>query len=133
MDPLKRRPATRTRTPQSDLLPGRPWPMGASWDGNGVNFAVFSSAAQRIELCLFDTRGEHETRRIDLPARTNDVWVGRKSLVVKHGHDDSYFVQVANRSWTFVIPAALMPSGRGSLQLERVLRVVDENRSEPGR
>lgn len=66
-------------------------------------------------------------------ARTNDVWVGRKSLVVKHGHDDSYFVQVANRSWTFVIPAALMPSGRGSLQLERVLRVVDENRSEPGR
>jgi len=50
--------------------------MGATWDGQGVNFAVFSSTAQRIELCLFDTRGDHETRRIDLPARTNDVWHG---------------------------------------------------------
>ena len=76
MEPLKRRATARPRTPQTDMLPGQPWPMGATWDGHGVNFALFSSAAQRIELCLFDTRGEHETRRIDLPARTNDVWHG---------------------------------------------------------
>jgi glycogen operon protein len=55
---------------------GRPWPLGATWDGHGVNFAVMSSSAQRIELCLFDARGEHETRRLDLAARTNDVWHG---------------------------------------------------------
>jgi glycogen operon protein len=55
---------------------GRPWPLGATWDGHGVNFAVMSSSAQRIELCLFDARGEHESRRLDLVARTNDVWHG---------------------------------------------------------
>ena len=48
--------------------------MGATYDEKGVNFAVFSSGAQRIELCLFDDTGEHETRRIDLPARTGDIW-----------------------------------------------------------
>ena len=50
--------------------------MGATCDGKGVNFAVFSSSAQRLELCLFDARGQHETRRIDLTARTGDIWHG---------------------------------------------------------
>ena len=58
------------------MQPGRPWPLGATWDGHGVNFAVMSASAQRIELCLFDARGDHETRRLDLIARTNDVWHG---------------------------------------------------------
>jgi glycogen debranching enzyme GlgX len=58
------------------MSPGQPWPMGTHCDGKGVNFAVFSSAAQRMELCIFDAKGEHETRRIDLPARTGDVWHG---------------------------------------------------------
>jgi len=76
MDALKRHPAPRMRTPRSELQPGRPWPLGATWDGHGVNFAVLSSTAQRIELCLFDSHGDHETRRLELPARTQDVWHG---------------------------------------------------------
>ncbi len=64
------------RAPPEGILAGRPWPLGATWDGKGVNFAVFSSMAQRMELCLFDARGHHETRRVDLPTRSTDVWHG---------------------------------------------------------
>ena len=76
MDALKRPHSPRIRTPKSELQTGRPWPLGATWDGHGVNFAVLSASAQRIELCLFDPRGDHESRRLELPARTNDVWHG---------------------------------------------------------
>ena len=55
------------------LAPGRPWPLGAHFDGEGVNFAVFSAHAEAIELCLFDDRGEVELQRLALPARTDDV------------------------------------------------------------
>jgi len=58
------------------LLPGRPWPLGASWDGRGVNFAVFSAHAQAMALCLFDEAGTRETARLPLPAHTDDVWHG---------------------------------------------------------
>ncbi len=58
------------------MLPGRPWPMGATWDGHGVNFAVFSSGATRLELCIFDAHGQHEVRRLALPQRTGDIWHG---------------------------------------------------------
>ena len=58
------------------LLPGRPWPLGAHWDGQGVNFAVSSGTAQRIELCLFDASGERELQRLPLPGRSADVWHG---------------------------------------------------------
>ena len=58
------------------LLPGRPWPLGASWDGRGVNFAVFSAHAQAMALCLFDETGKLEVSRLMLPAHTNDVWHG---------------------------------------------------------
>ena len=46
---------------------GLPHPRGATWDGEGVNFALFSAHATRVELCLFDDAGERETARIDLP------------------------------------------------------------------
>ncbi|MBA4177259.1 MAG: glycogen debranching enzyme GlgX [Leptothrix sp. (in: Bacteria)] len=59
------------------LQSGRPWPMGASLDGDGVNFAVFSEHAQRIELCLFDASGGAELSRVPLPGRTGNVWHGR--------------------------------------------------------
>ena len=55
------------------LEAGRPWPLGAHFDGDGVNFAVFSAHAEAIELCLFDDRGEVELQRLALPARTDDV------------------------------------------------------------
>ncbi|HET8744947.1 MAG TPA: glycogen debranching protein GlgX [Ramlibacter sp.] len=56
--------------------PGRPWPLGATLVEGGVNFAVHASAAERVEVCLFDATGQHEERRIALPARTDDVWHG---------------------------------------------------------
>ena len=58
------------------LLPGRPWPLGASWDGAGVNLAVFSAHATKVELCLFDERGERELARLALPEWTDEVWHG---------------------------------------------------------
>lgn len=51
-------------------------PLGATWTGAGVNFAVHSSSAIRIDLCLFDAAGERELTRVMLPARTGDVWHG---------------------------------------------------------
>ena len=58
------------------LLAGKPYPLGATWDGLGVNFAVFSAHAERIELCLFDGSGRHETARFILPEFTDQVWHG---------------------------------------------------------
>ena len=51
---------------------GRAWPLGAHWDGQGVNFAVFSAHAERIELCLFDPTGRRDVtlRGIALPVST---------------------------------------------------------------
>ncbi|MGH7089598.1 MAG: alpha-amylase family glycosyl hydrolase, partial [Stellaceae bacterium] len=60
--------------PSVSVRPGRLDPLGATWDGEGVNFALFSAHAERVELCLFDPRGV-ETR-IDLPARSGDIWHG---------------------------------------------------------
>ena len=60
----------------SALAPGRPWPLGATWDGRGVNFAVASAHAKSLELCLFDADGKFETSRSALPARSHDVWHG---------------------------------------------------------
>ena len=55
---------------------GRPWPMGACARDGGVNFAVPSSHATALELCLFDAQGHHERRRALLPGHTGDVWHG---------------------------------------------------------
>src|SRR5216683_2422218 len=53
---------------------GEPYPMGATWDGEGVNFALFSEHAERVELCLFDPKGRRETERISMRWRTDQVW-----------------------------------------------------------
>jgi glycogen operon protein len=58
------------------LLPGKPFPMGAHWDGLGINFAVFSAHAERVELCLFDAAGRRELARVDLPDCTDEVFHG---------------------------------------------------------
>ena len=60
----------------SRLEPGLPYPLGATFDGLGVNFAVFSANAERIELCLFDPSGKKELARITLPECTDEVWHG---------------------------------------------------------
>ena len=50
--------------------------LGATWDGRGTNFALFSANAHKVELCLFDSQGRRELERIELPERTEDVWHG---------------------------------------------------------
>ena len=60
--------------PISAIWPGEPYPAGAAWDGEGVNFALFSEHAERVELCLFDPKGRRETQRIELREHTDQVW-----------------------------------------------------------
>jgi isoamylase len=55
---------------------GKPFPLGATWDGLGVNFALFSAHATKVDLCLFDETGEREIERIELPEYTDEVWHG---------------------------------------------------------
>jgi isoamylase len=56
------------------VWPGHPTPRGANWDGEGVNFALFSENAEGVELCLFDNRGRHELQRIRLREQTDHIW-----------------------------------------------------------
>src|ERR1044071_7721651 len=57
------------------MWPGQPYPQGAVWDGAGVNFALFSENASRVDLCLFDgPDGAQETARIPLTEHTDQVW-----------------------------------------------------------
>lgn len=56
------------------ILPGSPHPLGAHWDGSGVNFALFSAHATKVELCLFDASGRREVERVELPEFTHEVW-----------------------------------------------------------
>lgn len=59
------------------VWPGRPYPLGATWDGAGANFALFSENATKVELCLFDDGDSPtESQRIALPEHTDQVWHG---------------------------------------------------------
>ncbi|BEU24546.1 glycogen debranching protein GlgX [Paraburkholderia sp. 22B1P] len=58
----------------SRISEGLPFPLGATWDGRGVNFALFSAHATKVELCLFDDEGKKELERIELPEYTDEVW-----------------------------------------------------------
>ena len=83
------------------VWPGRPYPLGSTWDGQGVNFALFSEHAERVELCLFDPLGRRVIETIELRWQTDQVWhcylpEGRPGLVYgyrvygpydpEHGH-----------------------------------------------
>lgn len=57
------------------VWPGKPYPLGATWDGEGVNFSLFSENATAVELCLFDgPEADKELRRIRVEERTDQVW-----------------------------------------------------------
>ncbi|HYW92290.1 MAG TPA: glycogen debranching protein GlgX [Gammaproteobacteria bacterium] len=56
------------------VWPGKPYPLGATWDGEGVNFALFAEQAVSVDLCLFDVTGREETGRISLSEHTDLVW-----------------------------------------------------------
>ena len=60
----------------SFLDSGCPWPLGATFDGHGINFAVFSAHAEQIQLCIFDETGRKELARISLPEYTDQIWHG---------------------------------------------------------
>lgn len=58
------------------LLSGSAHRLGALWDGEGINFALFSAHAHRVELCLFDRSGRRELARLDLPECSEGIWHG---------------------------------------------------------
>ncbi len=62
--------------PQPIVWPGRPYPLGSTWDGEGVNFALYSEHAEKVALCLFDPSGRREIMRVPLPEQTDMVWHG---------------------------------------------------------
>jgi glycogen operon protein len=65
-----------TETTTFRVEEGRPYPQGATWTGLGVNFALFSANATKVELCLFDDTGKTEIGRVVLPEYTNEIWHG---------------------------------------------------------
>ncbi|WGF89309.1 glycogen debranching protein GlgX [Marinivivus vitaminiproducens] len=62
--------------PETRIWPGRPYPLGATWDGSGVNFALFSAHATEVDLCLFDGSGRRQIECLRLPTQTDQVWHG---------------------------------------------------------
>ncbi len=74
--------AMRTRTgtsragsvPITTVWPGQPYPRGATWDGEGVNFSLFSANAARVELCIFDPAGRPALQRVQPRERTEEAW-----------------------------------------------------------
>ena len=53
---------------------GKKYPLGATYDGNGVNFALFSANAEKVELCLFDKTGTREEARLEISENDNNIW-----------------------------------------------------------
>jgi isoamylase len=60
--------------PPRIVLPGKPFPLGATWDGTGVNFAVYSENATKVELCLYDNRSRKEYERFEVKENTAFTW-----------------------------------------------------------
>ena len=56
------------------VWPGTPYPLGATWDGSGTNFAIFSAHAEKVELCLFSDSGKREIARVVMPEFTHEIW-----------------------------------------------------------
>jgi glycogen operon protein len=59
-----------------EISAGTPYPQGATWDGEGTNFSLFSAHATKVELCLFDATGSKEVERIALPEFGDEMWHG---------------------------------------------------------
>jgi isoamylase len=63
-----------TSKKKSVVWPGKPYPLGATWDGEGINFALFSENAEKVELCLFDPAGKREVERVEIREQTDQIW-----------------------------------------------------------
>ena len=84
------------------LTAGLPYPLGATWDGLGINFAVFSAHAERIDLCLFDSSGRREVAQLALPEFTDEIWHGylpnaRAGLIYGYRAHGPYQPQAGHR------------------------------------
>jgi glycogen operon protein len=84
------------------VWPGQPYPLGATWDGQGVNFSLFSEHAVGVELCLFDPQSMREVERILLSEQTDQVWHGylpqaRPGLIYGYRVFGSYNPEEGNR------------------------------------
>jgi isoamylase len=67
----------RNKELNTKIYPGSPYPLGATWDGSGVNFALFAENATKVELCFFDKNDAgKELQRVRLQERTHQVWHG---------------------------------------------------------
>jgi isoamylase len=74
---VPQRIAARSADTPIRVWPGEPYPLGATWNGLGVNFSIFAEHATRVDLCLFDTPdATQESERIQLPEQTNMNWHG---------------------------------------------------------
>src|SRR5262245_62826909 len=74
---MPRRGVRAAMAASSPVREGRPSPLGATWDGLGVNFALFSEHATAVDLCLFDSAAAtQESARYRLPEQTDMVWHG---------------------------------------------------------
>jgi isoamylase len=65
---------SRALTTPSTVWRGQPYPLGSTWDGQGVNFSLYSEHAEKVELCLFDPKGRRELERIAMRDRSDFVW-----------------------------------------------------------
>jgi len=109
-----------------NIYAGTPRPLGATWSKRGVNFAVASSNATRVEVCLFDAAGGAEIARHDLPGHTADVWhglisprhcsLGAHYAFCVHGVDDPQHGQRFDASVPLIDPYARALSARPPLR-----------------
>ena len=75
--------------------PGRPYPLGATWDGAGVNFALFSEQASKVELCLFDAvDATHEAQTIPEPGQTF-IFHGHRFQVLRRQRNQITSIKVS--------------------------------------
>ena len=73
-------------SPSRQILPGDYTRLGAHWDGEGTNFALFSDHATRVELCLFDETGQQELHRVEHADRVLRPIAGAKHLQLRRRH-----------------------------------------------
>jgi pullulanase/glycogen debranching enzyme len=66
---------SRDASSSTKVWPGKPYPLGATWDGAGVHFSIFSESATAVDLCFFDApEGKREVVRIRMPEQTDQIW-----------------------------------------------------------
>ncbi len=116
-----------------NIWPGRPFPLGATWDGDGTNFSLFSENAERVELCLFD-EDDNETR-IEVEERTAFNWhcylpgigPGQRYGYRVHGPYDPLAGHRFNPSKLLIDPYAKAIDGRVEWKLANTLGYVPQD------